>query len=141
MGYALASDLDTYSPNTVHPDDVAGFFRAAARLVARATRRAIFSVDTLGVATDAAVIAAMRDAECEQVVQWVNAGVNPMGVVDRDQLVTARTVTSGPRTVTESFAPSAVALVPTDQLHPAAAAILGDAGLLAGTVYGVRGQW
>lgn len=139
--YASAADLDTYSPNLNHPDDLATYVRAASRLVARATRRAVYVVNGSDLPTDAAVSGAMRDAVCEQIVQWVRAGVDPGGTVAQPTTVTARTTTSGPRTVTEQYAsgPGVVTPVSADYLHPAALGILGDAGLLGGVVLATRG--
>lgn len=141
-GYATASDLGTYSPNLVHPDDVAAYLRAASRLVARATRRAIYPADALtGLPTGALVLAAMRDAVCEQVTAWTLGNVDPtVGTVAGVQTVTKRSTTSGPRNVSEDYATtSATADVRPDQLTPQAMGILGDAALLGGPVYAVRG--
>jgi hypothetical protein len=141
VGYATADDLATYSPNLDHPDDVAGYLRAASGLVGRATRRAVYTVNGSGVPTDATVLAALRDATCEQVTQWTRAGVDPTGTApaSNEGAVKSRTVTSGPRSTAETYAdPSPPMSI--DYLCPSAVGILADAGLIAGAVFAVHGR-
>jgi hypothetical protein len=139
--YATAADLATYSPNLSHPDDVAGYIRAASRLVGRAIRRAIYDTDTLGAPTAATVISAVRDATCEQVTQWTRAGVDPTGPVpaSNEGAVKSRSVSSGPRSTSETYADPEPPMS-TDVLHPAAVGILGDAGLLYGFAWAGHGR-
>lgn len=140
--YATASDLATYSPALVQPDDVGTWLRAASRLVAKATRLAVYPT-TLDVPTDTALAGVFRDAVCEQVTAWTRAGVDPIigDMSATDDRVTSRTTTAGPRTVTEQYAQVSGPVVLPDELTGAAFDILAAAGLTSGRPVGVRGGY
>lgn len=141
--YATASELADYSPDLDHPDAVTDYLRAASELVSDATGRAFYVTDSSGAATDVSVIGAFRDAVCQQVTDWVRAGVDPTLGTVVDAGVSSRTTTAGPRTVTEQYTTAGTTVtISTDELTPRAWRILRRAGLVSGALtatYG--GMW
>lgn len=138
-GYATADDLSTYLPDLDQPDDVETYLRAASRLVSRAIRRAIYDASPTGVPTDPDLLAACRDATCEQVAAWTLAKIHPVAAdASAERVLNSVSVSAGPRTVNESYAP--IEAVDRGELTPQAWGILSDAGLVGGPVYAVRGR-
>lgn len=67
--YATRPELQAYTGQPP-PDDAGRQLRRATQLIDEALTSATYTVDTDGQPTDAAVVAALRDATCAQVEYW-----------------------------------------------------------------------
>ena len=74
MAYATEAELTAYPVIVPAGASAALLLTRASRDVDRALLCAVYDVDANGVATDATVIAALRDATCEQVAGMIAAG-------------------------------------------------------------------
>lgn len=74
MAYATEADLTAYPVTVPASASAALLLTRASRDVDRALLTAVYDVDAAGDPTDAAVIAALRDATCEQVAGYIDAG-------------------------------------------------------------------
>ena len=75
---ATPGDLATWISDAA-PNNALALLRSATTLVLDATEGAYYSVDVLtGLATDAQVLGAMRDATCIQAAAWNAIGYDPL---------------------------------------------------------------
>jgi hypothetical protein len=75
--HATVTDLAA-EPWSVTADNAVVLLRLASRLVDQATMTAIYAVDGTGRATDADVLAVLRDATCAQAAAWATLGIDPI---------------------------------------------------------------
>lgn len=73
MAHATSQEYEDYTGATA-PADIGLKLTRASRLVDKELLCAVYDVDDTGTATDAEVLAALRDATCEQVAAWVASG-------------------------------------------------------------------
>lgn len=129
--YATTTDLTTYT-NPL-PENATRLLEHASRLVRRATLTAVYDVDTTGAPTDADVAEAFKAATCTQVAAWAAAGIDPTaGAAGVALVATGKSIGGASITYAGADAQAAARQSVTDQLVPAAAAILADAALTGG---------
>lgn len=132
--YATVEQLAAYTDEPNAPQHVDRLLASASGLVTHAIQRALYVVDEEGKPTDAAYLAACRDATCEQVSAWVANGVNPVAGRAGVQQAVASKSGAGVSVTYASYAADAKArsdLASGDVLTPAALRILYTAGLLS----------
>jgi hypothetical protein len=144
--YATRDDLEAWTQTDV-PDNVDQLLRRASSIITRAIQGAIYVTNDLtGLPTDAAVIAALRDATCAQAAIWTATGIDPAagaaGAVGTSGAVVRSRLLSG-EVQYDTAAQTGAATVAARQatatdLCVESAEILYNAGLLGGftTVYG-----
>lgn len=91
--FANSADFEKYADMTA-PDNADRLLRLASGWVKHAVRRAQFDVAPSGMPTDPDIVDALRDATCEQVLVWVQNGVEP-GKVDRRGAVSSSSIGDG----------------------------------------------
>ena len=75
---ASTADLATWT-GVAAPATAAATLRSCTTLVLDATEAAYYDVDkATGLAADAQILAAMRDATCIQAAAWIALGINPL---------------------------------------------------------------
>jgi len=132
--YATTADLAKHLEGGALPAYPRKLLKQASADVQGATKCAIYDTDTNGFPTDAATIAAFRDAVCAQ-VEWWGATGDALGVQGSYQSVKIGSValSGGPGTTGTQ-----------GELAPNATTILQNAGLLPGVVSAYQpweGQW
>lgn len=130
--YATETDYVNHTQE-YGPDNLAALLRAASRLVAHATRTAVYAVDGDGYPADPTVRQAFRDAVLEQVDTWVTLGVNPTAGVAGTNVVASSSI--GKASITYAASSTAVdaTAATLTALTPDAAWCLESAGI-TGTV-------
>lgn len=127
--YATRTDLVGYAPaGVVVPADpeASRMLARASEAVELATMSAVYATDAAGLPTDTAVVGAMRDATCAQVVHWVESG---------DESGQAGQWTSvGIGSISLARAGAGTAVTPAGHLPDAVARPLHLAGLLPGHI-------
>ncbi|SLG40346.1 Uncharacterised protein [Mycobacteroides abscessus subsp. abscessus] len=114
---------------TVLPDDAAALLRRASLLVDEAVRMDCYDTDAADAPTDPRVAAAFRDATCQQVVEWVAAGLDPdAGAVGQAPQVVSQSTEGDSVTYAPRPTPAEIAAA-TDYLCRASLLILRAAGL------------
>jgi hypothetical protein len=133
--YATPADLVLWMENGENPSNAKSLLRSASLLVEKATKRAIYRVDSEGLPSDEPVRVAFRDAVTAQVEFWADLGVNPTaGTAGTALVVLAKSLPGASATygadkkVLEAQANAA------ETLGPVAHNILSAAGLLSGSV-------
>lgn len=125
MAYATPADLAALLAPAAAPANAERLLTRASRVIDTAIKCAVYDVDSDGDPTDPAIIAALRDATCEQAAYWIESGADeglPSGY---------SSVSIG--SVSLSGGPGAAAGPPgtlTGALAGQARAILDEAGLL-----------
>ncbi|SDR76559.1 hypothetical protein [Corynebacterium timonense] len=114
--FATEDEFERYADMTA-PDNVDRLLMLASSWVKEAVRRAQFDVSPAGLPTDPDVADALRDATCEQVLVWVQNGVEPgkhdtRGPVSSSSIGDA-SVSYETASVVESRAVAATELCPT----------------------------
>lgn len=92
MAHATVQEYETYSGTTA-PPNAALLLTRASRLVDRELLCTVYDVDELGTATDPKVLAALREATCEQVAAWIPAEEDGTGVSEMYGTVSIGSVT------------------------------------------------
>lgn len=77
LSYATPDDLLSGEWLEAVPDNARALIRRASLLVDHATRFDRFDTDADERPVDAKIAAAFRDATCQQVAEWVTAGIDP----------------------------------------------------------------
>jgi hypothetical protein len=127
--YANTAELANFL-QAVPPANARKLLVQASRDIERATRTAVYDTDTSGFPTDAAVLAAFRDATCAQVEWWAETG-DSLGVNGQWGDVKIGSVTLGGGASTSGTG---------GQLTANASTILELAGLLPGHVLHYDGR-
>lgn len=133
--YATVDDLDDWI--TPIPTNADALLRSASLRVREATKTARYTVDGTGLATDATVLQAFKDATCAHAAALATAKVDPAGggVLTKASTAAAKSVGSA----SVSYADAASAAAAKASLHtslcPDAVTILQQAGLLSGEVW------
>lgn len=94
---ATAADYTNWT-KTPAPANITAILRGCTSLVLEATEGNIYTVDpTTGIATDARVRDALRDAVCIQASAWVTFGIDPTtgGVQQSSKAVKSKRLASG----------------------------------------------
>lgn len=132
--YATLGDLAGGKPEDVtlssSDTELARQLAAASRDIRRATKTAIYDVDTDGYPTNVDVRAAFRLATCAQVYWWSETG-DEQGVAGQFTNVSIGSVSMSRGGGSAGGTPSG-----QGRLAPAADTILRDAGVLAGAIVG-----
>lgn len=127
--YATSGDLVTWTGASA-PDNVTTLLRTASLLVRKATRTAIYNVDSAGAPTDQDTIDAFRDATCAQAAAMDANDVDPLaGQAGASQEVASSSIASASVSFASGSADTSAADLLSD-LCSEAAMILGEAGLL-----------
>lgn len=127
--YATSGDLATWT-GAAAPDNATTLLRTASLLVRKATRAAIYNVDSTGAPTDTDVIDAFRDATCAQAAAMDANDVDPLaGQAGASQEVASTSIGSASVSFANGSADTSAADLLSD-LCSEAAMILGEAGLL-----------
>ena len=121
--YATSSDLATFT-GVAAPAAATRMLARASELIDDYLRTAVYATDDTGAPTDAAVIAAMRDATCAQVEMWM-AGHEEDDVLGPLQSLAIGNV--------QAFAGEENRVTPM-YLAPRAARILRNAGIMRAPV-------
>jgi hypothetical protein len=137
MAYATVDDLvPTYVDPA--PANAVLLLARASRLVDQALLCAVYDVDEDGLPTEPSYVTALRDATCEQVAAWVEAGEDGTGASAeyRDvQIGSVRLARGGRGSETGAGGGGSAAA----RLAPQAAMILQQAGLTGHEPYTYRG--
>ncbi|AZG43448.1 hypothetical protein [Gordonia insulae] len=136
--YATNAELVTWIGSEPDTDDVDRMLRQASILVGRACRNDLYDTVPSGKPSDDDLAAAMRDATCAQVEQWIEAGVTAVaaGAAGIAMVKTETTVDGA----TWKYDPASVAAATqaridsTIRLCTTALAVLRNVGLASGLV-------
>lgn len=138
--YATPADLaaDPWGI-TPTPSNAGRLLHFASTLVRRATLTATYDVDTAGTPTDAAVLAAFRDATCSQVATWLALTIDPAkGDADAGGAVASKSIGSASVQYAVYASTAEARARAATQLSQDAALILADAGLLGARPWTTR---
>lgn len=92
MAHATVQEYETYTATTA-PAGLALLLTRASRLVDKELLCAVYDVDETGTATNPKVLAALREATCEQVAAWIPAEEDGTGVSEMYGTVSIGSVT------------------------------------------------
>ncbi|WP_280389802.1 hypothetical protein [Nocardia wallacei] len=94
--YAVPADLVSGGWLSSQPTDAATLLMYASVLVRSATALDLYDTDTDDLPTDAAKLAAMRDATCAQAAMWSKAEIDPIaGTVGRELSIQSQSADGG----------------------------------------------